>query len=32
MRKNEISFSLLESVPGIGPERSKKILRDFGKH
>lgn len=30
MRKNEISFSLLESVPGIGPERSKKILREFG--
>ena len=30
MRKKELSFSLLEEIPGIGAERSKKILMEFG--
>ena len=30
MRKKEISFSLLEEIPGIGAERSKKMLKEFG--
>ncbi|MCL2293837.1 MAG: excinuclease ABC subunit UvrC [Spirochaetes bacterium] len=30
MRKKEIAFSLLEEIPGIGAERSKKMLKEFG--
>ncbi|MDY5930530.1 MAG: excinuclease ABC subunit UvrC [Candidatus Ornithospirochaeta sp.] len=30
MRSKEASFSLLESIEGIGPERSKRIMRTFG--
>ncbi|MCL2792105.1 MAG: excinuclease ABC subunit UvrC [Spirochaetaceae bacterium] len=30
MRKKELSFSMLEEIPGIGAERSKKILMEFG--
>ncbi len=30
MRKKELSFSLLEEIPGIGAERSKKMLQEFG--
>lgn len=30
MRSKEASFSLLESIEGIGPERSKRIMRIYG--
>ena len=30
MRSKEASFSLLESIDGIGPERSKRIMKEFG--
>ncbi|MDX9799849.1 MAG: excinuclease ABC subunit UvrC [Spirochaetia bacterium] len=30
MRKKEVSFSLLEEIPGIGRERSKKLIIEFG--
>ncbi len=30
MRKKEIAFSLLEGIPGIGSERSKKLISEFG--
>ncbi len=30
MRSREASFSLLESIDGIGPERSKRIMKTYG--
>ncbi len=30
MRSREASFSLLESIEGIGPERSKRIMQKYG--
>ncbi len=30
MRSKEASFSLLESIDGIGPERSKRIMQTYG--
>ena len=30
MRSKEASFSLLESIDGIGPERSKRIMKTYG--
>ena len=30
MRSKEASFSLLESIDGIGPERAKRIMQSFG--
>ena len=30
MRSREASFSLLESIDGIGPERSKRIMQKYG--
>lgn len=30
MRSNEASFSLLESIDGIGPARSKRIMQEYG--
>ena len=30
MRSKEASFSLLESIEGIGPERSRRIMQAFG--
>ena len=30
MRRKEISFSQLEEIPGIGAERSKKLIKEFG--
>ena len=30
LRQKTVSFSLLESVPGIGKKRSKKLLEEFG--
>ena len=30
MRSKEASFSLLESIEGIGPERSKRIMEKYG--
>jgi excinuclease ABC subunit C len=30
MRSKEASFSLLESIEGIGPERSKRIMKIYG--
>ncbi|MCP5514703.1 MAG: excinuclease ABC subunit UvrC [Spirochaetales bacterium] len=29
-RRKEVSFSLLEEIPGIGAERSKKLISEFG--
>ena len=30
MRSKEASFSLLESIDGIGPERAKRVMQAFG--
>ena len=30
MRSKEVSFSLLESIDGVGKERSKRIMQSFG--
>lgn len=30
MRSRDASFSLLESIDGIGPERSKRIMQKYG--
>lgn len=30
MRKKELSFSLLEDIPGVGQKRSKKLITKFG--
>ena len=30
MRSREASFSLLESIEGIGPQRSRRIMQKYG--